>query len=230
MSRWVLPHWGELELRAIKTVAVEQWLKTLVTSKFGEAKPLAGGTREKIRGAMSSAFNHAIRWELADRNPITGAGKGSGVRVSAKRERTPDILEVAEMQLLFGVLGVRKEPWCYQKCGPYLQDYAGRLKIRNRDYSQWARTGGVVRAGTRDGILISTCGTPALWPAKPSRRKASSESMEAVDAVLSPDRCPPVRSYFLALLSRTEPLRCPGHQLGGQQFAVLLFDVCRNSS
>jgi hypothetical protein len=68
--------------------------KTLVTSKFGEAKPLAGGTREKIRGAMSSAFNHAIRWELADRNPITGAGKGSGVRVSAKRERTPDILEV----------------------------------------------------------------------------------------------------------------------------------------
>src|ERR1700685_2355969 len=46
-----LPRWGKLELRAIKTVAVEQWLKTLVTSKFGRRKLLAGGTREKIRDA-----------------------------------------------------------------------------------------------------------------------------------------------------------------------------------
>jgi hypothetical protein len=75
LNRWVLPHWGKLELRAIKTVAVEQWLKTLVTSKFGKPKPLAGGTREKIRDAMSSVFNHAIRWEFADRNPITGPVK-----------------------------------------------------------------------------------------------------------------------------------------------------------
>ena len=93
LNRWVVPHWGKLELRAIKTVAVEQWLKTLVTTKFGKPKPLAGGTREKIRDAMSSIFNHAIRWELTDRNPITGPTKRSGVRVSAKRERTPDILE-----------------------------------------------------------------------------------------------------------------------------------------
>jgi hypothetical protein len=49
LNRWVLPHWGKLELRAIKTVAVEQWLKSLVTSKFGRRKLLAGGTREKIR-------------------------------------------------------------------------------------------------------------------------------------------------------------------------------------
>ena len=61
LDKWIVPHWGSLELRAIKTVAVEQWLKTLVTTKFGDAKPLAGGTREKIRDAMSSVFNHAIR-------------------------------------------------------------------------------------------------------------------------------------------------------------------------
>ena len=91
---------GKLELRAIKTVAVEQWLRTLVTSKFGKPKLLAGGTREKIRDAMSCIFNHVIRWELTDRNPITGPVKGSGVRVSAKRERTPDILEVQEIHLL----------------------------------------------------------------------------------------------------------------------------------
>src|SRR5271165_601809 len=109
LNRWVLPHWGKLELRAIKTVAVEQWLKSPVTSKFGGRKLLAGGTREKIRDAMGSVFNHAIRWEFTHRNPIAGSGKGSGVRVSAKRERTPDILEVEEMHLLLGVLGIREK-------------------------------------------------------------------------------------------------------------------------
>jgi integrase len=108
LNRWVVPQWGKAELRAIKTVAVEQWLKTLVTTKFGKPKLLAGGTREKIRDAMSSIFNHAIRWELTDRNPITGPTKRSGVRVSAKRERTPDILEIQEVQLLLAALGIRE--------------------------------------------------------------------------------------------------------------------------
>jgi integrase len=108
LDKWVVPHWGSLELRAIKTVAVEQWLKTLVTKKFGEPKPLAGGTREKIRDAMSSVFNHAIRWEFSDRNPIAGPTRGAGVRVSGKRERTPDILDVEEMQKLLAALGVRE--------------------------------------------------------------------------------------------------------------------------
>jgi integrase len=108
LNRWVVPQWGKVELRAIKTVAVEQWLKTLVTTKFGKPKLLAGGTREKIRDAMSSIFNHSIRWELTDRNPITGPTKRSGVRVSAKRERTPDILEIQEVQLLLAALGIRE--------------------------------------------------------------------------------------------------------------------------
>lgn len=47
LDKWVVQHWGALELRAIKTVAVEQWLKTLVTTKFGDPRPLAGGTRER---------------------------------------------------------------------------------------------------------------------------------------------------------------------------------------
>src|SRR6266436_3343355 len=109
LNRWVVPHWGKLELRAIKTIAVEQWLKTLITTKFGKPKPLAGGTKEKIRDAMSSVFNHAIRWEFTDRNPITGPTKRSGVRVSAKRERIPDILDVEEMQLLLAALGIREK-------------------------------------------------------------------------------------------------------------------------
>ena len=96
-------------MRAIKTVAVEQWLKTLLTSKFGNPKPLAGGTKEKIRDAMSAVFNHAIRWEFTDTNPITGPHKGSGVRVSGKRERAPEILDVEEMQLLLASLRVREK-------------------------------------------------------------------------------------------------------------------------
>ena len=63
---------------------------------------------------MSSVFNHAIRWEFTDRNPITGPTKRSGVHVSAKRERTPDILDVEEMQSAAGgawVLG--KGRWCF---------------------------------------------------------------------------------------------------------------------
>jgi integrase len=108
LNQWILPYWGKLDLEAIKTVAVEKWLNTLVTKRFLDSKPLAGGTREKIRDAMSSVFNHAIRWEFTGRNPITGPVKGSGVRVSAKRERTPDILEAEEMRLLLGALGVRE--------------------------------------------------------------------------------------------------------------------------
>jgi integrase len=108
LNRWVLPHWGKRELRDIKTVAVEQWLKRLTTEKFGEPRPLAGGTKEKIRDAMSSIFNHAIRWEFTDKNPITGPVKGAGVRVSAKREREPEVLDVGEMRKLLASLRTRE--------------------------------------------------------------------------------------------------------------------------
>ena len=112
LNRWVLPRWGSHLLKDIKTVAVENWLDSLTTERFkkklGQAKPLAGGTKEKIRDAMSHVFNHAIRWEFTDRNPIIGIVKGAGVRVSAKRETEPDILDVAELHALLGAVGVRE--------------------------------------------------------------------------------------------------------------------------
>ena len=118
LSRWILPHWGKVELRAIKTVAVEQWLKTLVTTKFGKPKPLAGGTREKIRDAMSSIFNHAIRWELTDRNPITGPTKCSGVRVSAKRELHLTFSTSKRCNCSWQLLGFGKGQCCFSTCRP----------------------------------------------------------------------------------------------------------------
>lgn len=117
LNRWILPRWGSSDLREIKTVAVEQWLKTLVTARFGKPKPLAGATKEKIRDAMSCVFNHAIRWEFTNRNPITGPVKGSGVRVSSRRERIPDVLEVDEIQRLLEVLGIREKAMVFLDMG-----------------------------------------------------------------------------------------------------------------
>jgi hypothetical protein len=33
LNKWILPCWGKYDLTAIKTVAIEQWLKTLITGK-----------------------------------------------------------------------------------------------------------------------------------------------------------------------------------------------------
>jgi integrase len=73
----------------VKTVAVEDWLKGL---------PLANGSKAKVRNVMHALFNHAMRHELAERNPITL------VRQSAKRLRTPDVLDVDEIKVLLSQL------------------------------------------------------------------------------------------------------------------------------
>jgi integrase len=51
---------------------------------------------------MSAVFNHAIRHEWMDRNPITK------VRVSAKRLREPDVLTPAEFASLITMLDLRE--------------------------------------------------------------------------------------------------------------------------
>jgi len=47
-------------------------------------------------------FSHAIRYEFADRNPITA------VRQSGKRENNPVVLEIVELHRLFDELELRK--------------------------------------------------------------------------------------------------------------------------
>jgi integrase len=90
----VAPKWGSKTLREVRTVAVEKWLRKL---------DLARGSKAKIRSIMSVLFNHAIRHEFLPQgaNPITM------VRQSAKRMRTPDILEVSELIALFDQLSHR---------------------------------------------------------------------------------------------------------------------------
>jgi len=99
LNCWILPRWGKTAIDQIRTVAVEGWLRSI---------PRAKGTKSKIRNTMSALYNHAIRREFTDKNPITGPVRESGVRQSAKRERIPDLLEVEEFQRLQAELQIRE--------------------------------------------------------------------------------------------------------------------------
>jgi len=83
LRNWIVPVWGEHSLSDVRTVAVEDWLHSL---------PLANGSKAKIRNLMSTLFNHAMRYEWADKNPIRL------VRQSAKRQKTPDVLTAEEIR------------------------------------------------------------------------------------------------------------------------------------
>ncbi len=93
LTRWIRPHWGKVNLRSVRTVAVERWLRLL---QRADGNPLANSTKAKIRGLFSVLFNHAIRYEWLGqgRNPITL------VRQRAKRYRAPEVLEASEIQSL----------------------------------------------------------------------------------------------------------------------------------
>lgn len=88
LKKWILPRWGTYRLTEIKAVEVEKWLKTLCSPT---GVPLARGSKARIRNIMSALYSHAIRWEWAEKNPI------SSVRQSAKRQRTPEILTPEEI-------------------------------------------------------------------------------------------------------------------------------------
>jgi integrase len=82
---WILPTWGKHLLSDVRTVDVEEWLGSV---------PLANASKAKIRSIMQALFNHAMRYEFFDRNPI------SLVRQSAKRKRVPDVLSAEEIGAL----------------------------------------------------------------------------------------------------------------------------------
>jgi integrase len=83
--KWILPRWGNYRLKDVKSVAVEEWLRSL---------DLSNGSKAKIRNIMHAVFNHAVRWEWHDKNPITH------VRQSAKRMQIPIVLTPDEMDEL----------------------------------------------------------------------------------------------------------------------------------
>jgi integrase len=104
-KKWILPRWGNMLLEDVKTVEVERWLR---------ATALADGTKAKVKCVMSALFSHAVRWEFCDHNPIssgipvgTGGKRGPsiGVRISAKRRKSPLVLSPA--QVILGLAGLQ---------------------------------------------------------------------------------------------------------------------------
>ncbi len=85
LNIWVSPQWGEHRLSDVRTVEVESWLHGLL---------LANATKAKIRNVMHVIFAHACRHEWLQKNPI------SLVRQSAKRKKTPDVLDAEELKKL----------------------------------------------------------------------------------------------------------------------------------
>ncbi|MBI1748205.1 MAG: tyrosine-type recombinase/integrase [Acidobacteria bacterium] len=92
LQKWILPRWGSYRLLDIKAPEVEQWLKSLCFPKT--SLPLARGSKAKVRNVMSALFSHAIRWEWAEKNPITS------VRQSSKRQKAPDVLTAPEIMAI----------------------------------------------------------------------------------------------------------------------------------
>jgi integrase len=90
---WVLPRCGTHRLDQIKPVAVEEWLGGIKRSRGNEGKD-----SEPHECSLPSRDGY----EWIERNPI------KLVRQSAKREKVPDVLELAELQLLLSKLSVRE--------------------------------------------------------------------------------------------------------------------------
>jgi len=97
LSAWIRPYWAMVDIRDVRTVAVENWLRQL---RRKNGKPLSNSTKAKIRNLMSVLFNHAIRYEWLEqgKNPITH------VRQSAVRQKDPEILSPDEIRSLISQL------------------------------------------------------------------------------------------------------------------------------
>ena len=93
LANWVVPAWGSRLLNEVKAVDVEDWLAKL---------DLAPGSKKKIRDIMHLLYEHAIRYEFTERNPI------SKVRQGGKRLGTPTRLDVKQLRALLEALPARE--------------------------------------------------------------------------------------------------------------------------
>jgi integrase len=121
LDKWILPRWGDYRPGEIKSVAVEEWLDSLVHDyrKNKQATPLANGTKVKIRNLMSAIFRHGMRYEFLFR--VEEANPMKYVRQSGKRQDIPVVLEVEQFQQLFAALEQRERTMVLLDCGSGLR-------------------------------------------------------------------------------------------------------------
>lgn len=83
--RHIRPRWEKETIRNVETLAVEDWI---------ENYPRSRQTKSHVRNLMHTLFQCALRWKLAESNPITL------VRQSRKRLKTPRALTPEEFKAL----------------------------------------------------------------------------------------------------------------------------------
>jgi integrase len=81
----IRPRWAGEPIPNVKTIAVEDWLETY---------PASRQVKSHVRNLMHTLFQAAMRWEMAERNPI------DLVRQSRKRLKLPRVLTPAEFTAL----------------------------------------------------------------------------------------------------------------------------------
>jgi hypothetical protein len=64
LHRWVGPAWGALDMRGVRTIAVERWLNGL---KRRDGKAMAPATKAKIRNVMAGAREESPAFRPAER-------------------------------------------------------------------------------------------------------------------------------------------------------------------
>jgi len=143
LKNWIVPHWGNYKLSEVKTIEVETWLRNLSLVKSSSAK---------IRNIFSVLFNHACRYDLFDRNPITL------VRQSAKRRKIPDVLTAEETQRLLSVLAIKERTLVLMAVGTGLRR-SELFALKRKDVDFDAKQASVTRSIV--GQVVGICKTEA---------------------------------------------------------------------
>ena len=107
LIRWIKPHWGSINIREVRTVAVESWLRQL---KRKDGQDLANSTKAKVRNLMSVLFNHAIRneWLEQGKNPITLVRQSALAKI-----HTDGLGDSRDSESCYQSLRLLFESWCY---------------------------------------------------------------------------------------------------------------------
>jgi integrase len=131
-----------------------------------KGKPLANGTKVKIRNLMSAIFRHEMRYEFLPR--VEEANPMKYVRQSGKRQRAPAILEVGQFQQLFAALEQRERTMCcWIAEAVFARGELIGLKWTDIDFAkkQMDVSRSVVEMVAGDGF--KTFGFPLCFPAPP---------------------------------------------------------------
>lgn len=119
LRKGIVPRWGEYRPSDIKSVAVEEWLDSLVLDAGNKkGKPLAGGTKVKIRNIMSAIFRHGMRHELLPRVEATNPESKQPTRRSTfgRAERGKAFLwcwKSNNFKACSELSSKENGPWCY---------------------------------------------------------------------------------------------------------------------